>query len=89
MNSFIKYLNHYGPSLSAASISAVIIIWQTKVGNKDVKAELDSKIDGLNSKIDEVKEDLTSKIQHTQSIALGTAYATMKALSGKKDFMNK
>ena len=33
--------------------------------------------------------DLQTDFQHTQAIALGSAYVTMKCLSGEKQAMNK
>lgn len=50
-------------------------------GNDDIKKDTGV----VNEKVDAVRLES----QHTQSIALGTAYATMKALSGRKDMMNK
>lgn len=43
----------------------------------------------LTDKIDRLDNKLTERIDHVEAIALGTAYATMKALSGKKNAMNK
>jgi len=45
-----------------------------------------SKILGPNST---VAAELKLESQHTQSIVLGTAYATMKAISGEKNMTNK
>lgn len=39
--------------------------------------------------VDEKVDAVRLESQHARSIALGTAYATMNALSGKKDMVNK
>jgi hypothetical protein len=78
---FVTELFHvHGPSLLAAGIGSATVIWQTNKGNDEVKKE-------LKKEIQDVRTDVRTEIQGVQSIALGSAYATMRALSGKKDMM--
>ncbi|PWW72851.1 hypothetical protein C7212DRAFT_334427, partial [Tuber magnatum] len=54
---FNRYLNHYkyGPSLATALIGSATVIWQVKASNKDLKNDVDLKIDG-------VEKNLTSRV---------------------------
>jgi hypothetical protein len=54
---------------------------------KELKKEIQDVCTDLRTEIQGVRIDLRAEIQHVQSIALGSAYVTMRALSGKKDMM--
>jgi hypothetical protein len=89
---FVTELFHvYGPSLLAAGIGSATVIWQINKGNDEVKKELKKEIQDvctdLRTEVQGVLTDLRTEIQGVQSIALGSAYVTMRALSGKKDIM--
>jgi chromosome segregation ATPase len=87
----------HGPSLLAAGIGSATVIWQTNKGNDEVKKELKKEIQDVRTEIQDVRteiqdvrteiQDVRTEIQGVQSIALGSAYATMRALSGQKDMM--
>ena len=80
-------MHNFSNSIVGALIVWATVIWQVKVGNADVKMDIkavDEKVKAFDMKVDAVRMEC----QHVQSIALGSAYAAMKAISGDRTLMN-
>ena len=77
----------------AASVFGLGLLWNERSGRQATKDDLEIRIEAakveLGQKLDAAKVELTAQAQHLQSIALGSAYATMKTLSGEPRMMQK
>jgi len=92
-----EFVQLYGgptTNLAGALIVSATVVWQVRVGNADVKKDIkedikkdikavDEKLDAVDEKVDTIRMEL----QHVQSIALGSAYAAMRAISGDRTLM--
>jgi len=90
---FLGYIVKH-PEACATAVVGLGLLWNERSGRQEIKddfgtkldvatADLGTKIDiAFGTKLDRFAAELKLESQHTQSIVLGTAYATMKAISG-------
>ena len=64
------------PEACATAVVGLAILWNERTVRQEIK-------DDFGTKMDTLKAELKVESQHTQSIALGTAYASMQANSGE------
>lgn len=77
----------------ATSVVGLGLLWNERSGRQGTKDDFETRIEEakieLGQKIDATKVELIAQAQHTRSIALGSAYVTMKSLSGDRQMMKK
>ena len=88
----VDYISKH-PGVFAAPFVGLGVILNERSGRQDIKDDFGVKIDLVRTEmatktdLAELKAELKAESAHTQSIVLGSAYATMKALSGDRKMM--
>ena len=75
-----------GQKIKASKADLTRQIGSTKT---DLTTQIVSTKTDLTTQIDATKAKLSTEVQNTQSIAVGSAYATMKAFSGKRSVLSR